>query len=223
MQVGLISDIHGNLPALEAVLEAMPPVDTIICVGDVVGYNPWLAACVERIREVADICVQGNHDRNVETPNRYAANEMARAGLAYAKGELTDEQRQWPSALPPRTEIADGQYRLVHSHPDPDKLGRYVMPRDFSRMRPHLDTHDGIVLGHTHIQHEATIDGRLVVNPGSVGQPRDGNPKAAFGVLDTAAKEVSLRRVEYDIDRVISRVESEGLPVKTGTRLLEDE
>jgi diadenosine tetraphosphatase ApaH/serine/threonine PP2A family protein phosphatase len=73
------------------------------------------------------------------------------------------------------------------------------------------------------LQHEATIDGRLVVNPGSVGQPRDGNPKAAFGVLDTAAKEVSLRRVEYDIDRVISRVESEGLPVKTGTRLLEDE
>lgn len=88
-------------------------------------------------------------------------------------------------------------------------------------MRPYLDTNAGIVLGHTHIQHEATIDGRFIVNPGSVGQPRDGDRRAAYAVLDTAAKKVELRRVEYDIDRVITRVEEFELPLKTGTRLLD--
>lgn len=221
MQVGLISDIHGNLPALEAVLEARPPVDTLVCAGDIVGYNPWPAACLERVREVATVTVQGNHDRNVDTPEQYRANEMAHAGLQYAKKQLSEEQREWLAALPPRTTVADGNYRLVHSHPDPDDLGRYVRPRDFPRMRPYLNDYDGLVLGHTHIQHEATIDGRLIVNPGSVGQPRDGDSRAAFAVLDTEANEVDLHRVEYDIDRVITRVEEEDLPTKTATRLLE--
>jgi len=88
-------------------------------------------------------------------------------------------------------------------------------------MRPYLDDHVGIVLGHTHIQHKATIDGRLIVNPGSVGQPRDGDERAAYATLDTAADEVELRRVEYDINRAISRVEECGLPTQTGTRLLD--
>jgi len=221
VQLGLLSDVHGNLPALEAVLEAMPPVDAVICAGDIVGYNPWPGACLERVREVSTVCVQGNHDRNVETPEQYSANEMAHAGLQYAQEHLTDEQREWLAELPPRTEIVDGQYRLVHSHPDPEELGQYVRPREFPRMRPYLDDHDGIVLGHTHIQHEATIDGRLIINPGSVGQPRDRDARAAFGVLDTDTDEVELRRVEYDINRVINRVEEEDLPVKTATRLLD--
>ncbi|SDK18063.1 Calcineurin-like phosphoesterase superfamily domain-containing protein [Halovenus aranensis] len=88
-------------------------------------------------------------------------------------------------------------------------------------MRPYLDDHDGIVLGHTHIQHKATIDGRLIVNPGSVGQPRDGDERAAYAALDTVTDEVDLRRVEYDINRVISRVEECGLPTQIGTRLLD--
>jgi diadenosine tetraphosphatase ApaH/serine/threonine PP2A family protein phosphatase len=88
-------------------------------------------------------------------------------------------------------------------------------------MRPYLDTHAGVVLGHTHIQHKATIDGRLIVNPGSVGQPRDGNPEAAFAILETETDTVELRRTAYDIDRVISEVEAAGLPTKIGTRLLD--
>ena len=87
-------------------------------------------------------------------------------------------------------------------------------------MRPYLDDHAGIVLGHTHIQHEATIDGRLIVNPGSVGQPRDRDKRAAYAVLDTVADDVELRRVEYDVNRVITRVEESELPTKTGIRLL---
>lgn len=223
MRIGLISDIHGNLPALDAVLDDMPAVDEIVCVGDVVGYNPWPAECLERVRDVAMITVQGNHDRTVETPERYSHNEMAQAGLEHAKAELTDEQRRWLAELSPRTTFAEGAYRLAHSHPDPDHLGMYVRPRDFPRMRPYLDDYDGIVIGHTHIQHEAVIDDRLIINPGSVGQPRDGDPQAAYAVLDTDSNSVEMHRVAYDIDRVISATEAAGLPVKTATRLLEGE
>ncbi|WP_255197683.1 metallophosphoesterase family protein [Halorarius litoreus] len=218
MRIGLISDVHGNLPALETVLDDMPPVEQVVCAGDVVGYNPWPRECLERVRETCSVVVQGNHDRNVETPARYEHNEMAHAGLQLAREELTDEQRDWLAALPPRDDVET--YRLVHSHPDPEKLGRYVRPRQFSKLRPYLDEYDGLVLGHTHVQHEAMVDGRLIVNPGSVGQPRDNDPRAAYAVLDTDTNEVELRRVEYDIDRVITRVEELGLPTRTGTRLL---
>jgi len=221
MQIGLVSDIHANLPALEGVLDDMPPVDELYCAGDVVGYNPWPAECLARVREECSVIVQGNHDRTVETPQRYAANEMAMAGLQHAKAQLDDEQLRFLADLPPRTEVADGAYRLVHSHPDPDNLGEYVRPRQFTAMRPYLDAHDGLVLGHTHVQHATTVDGRLVVNPGSVGQPRDGDPEAAYAVLDTAANEVDLRRTRYDVDRVIEAVEAAGLPERTGARLLD--
>jgi len=223
VQVGLIADVHGNLPALEAVLDDMPSVDEVVCAGDVVGYNPWPAACLERVRDVATVTVQGNHDRTVETPERYSHNEMARAGLEYANAELDDEQRHWLANLPQRTQFAQGEYRLAHSHPDPDELGTYVRPRDFPRLRPYLDEHAGIVIAHTHIQHAATIDERLIVNPGSVGQPRDGDPRAAYAVLDTESNTVDLHRVDYDIDRVISTIETTQLPTKTATRLLEGE
>ncbi len=221
MKIALISDIHANLPALEAVLDDLPPVEDIVCAGDVIGYNPWPAECLERVRDVALITVQGNHDRAVEDPLRYGHNEMARAGLEHAQSNLTDEQIEWLVTRPQRTEFADGTYRLVHSHPDPQNLGTYVRPAEFPKMRPYLDEHDGIVLGHTHIQHEAMIDGRLIVNPGSVGQPRDGDSSAAYAILDTETQTVDFRRVDYDIDRVISTVEQTDLPVKTGTRLLD--
>jgi len=221
MKIGLISDVHANLPALEAVLADMPQVDHIVCAGDIVGYGPWPGDCLEIIRDVSDICVQGNHDRAVDTPQRYEHNEMARAGLAHAKKELTDSQLSWLLSLSTDTTFANEQYRLVHSHPDPDRLGSYVRPHQFPKVRPFLEDDEvGIVLGHTHIQHKATIDGKLIVNPGSVGQPRDNDPDAAYAVLDAETNDVELRRVPYDIDRVISKIETEGLPVKSGTRLL---
>lgn len=221
MEIGLISDVHGNLPALEAVMKDMPSVERVVCAGDTVGYNPWPAECLERVRDVASVTVQGNHDRTVKTPERYSANRMAEEGLKHAKSELDEEQHEWLATRPKRTTIADGEYRLVHSHPDPQKLGRYVKPEQFPEMRPYIDEHEGIVLGHTHIQHEAVINDRLVVNPGSVGQPRDGDPDAAYAVLDPGAGTVDLHRVEYDIESVITSVEDAGLPKRTGTRLLD--
>lgn len=219
MRLGLIADVHANLPALEAVLSDMPPIDDLVCAGDVVGYNPWPVECVERIREVASVTVQGNHDRTVRKPARYRHNRMAEAGLEYALEALDDDQLAWLDGLPFRAEIANGGYLLGHSHPDPDKRGTYVYPADFPSVRSEIDEYRGCILGHTHVQHEATIDDRLIVNPGSVGQPRDADPRAAYAVLDTGTNSVDLRRIEYDVERVQARIRAEGLPERTATRL----
>jgi len=219
MKIGLISDIHGNLPALKAVLDDMPTVDTVVCAGDVVGYNPWPAACVDRVREVAEITVMGNHDRTVRTPHEYSANRMAEAGLEHAYEQLSEEQLAWLDSLPRKAMVGDERFMLVHDHPT--FQDKYVYPEEFPNLRRYLDDIRGVVLGHTHVQHKAMIDGRRIVNPGSVGQPRDGDPDAAYAILDSDDGSVDLRRVEYDVDRVISRVEEIGLPRKIGTRLLD--
>lgn len=243
MRVGLVSDVHANLPALEAVLDDMPAVDSIVCAGDVIGYNPWPAACVERIRSVADATVRGNHDRTVETPERYRANRMAEAGLEHAKRELSADQLAWLRSLPRATRFGDDDFLLVHSHPDPAREDAYVYPTEFETLTPAIEavaeTDDdegdradvtgshgglaGVVLGHTHVQGSAWVDNRLVVNPGSVGQPRDGEPTAAYAVFETAGPAVDLRRVSYDIDRVIGAVDRAGLPSRVGERLTRGE
>ncbi len=221
MKLGVISDVHANRVALGAVLDDMPEVDEMVCVGDVVGYNPWPGECVEAVRELCSAVVEGNHDRTVDSPATYRANRMAHAGLELASERLSPEQMSWLRELPRRTEVAGGRILVVHDHPE--HVDRYIRPHDLPRMRPYLDEYDALLLGHTHEQHEATVDGRLVCNPGSVGQPRDGDPRAAYAVLDTEADPVSadLHRVEYDIERVQAAIREAGLPERTAERLAE--
>jgi len=221
MKIGLLSDVHANLPALEAVIDDMSQIDEIVCVGDIIGYNPWPAACVSRIRDIAEVSVQGNHDRNVETPQRYEINRMAHAGLNYAQKDLSADQRRWLKDLPRTATIADGKYLLVHSHPE--RRGDYVYPRDLPDLNPYLNDYSGIIFGHTHIQHTAKVDNGIVINPGSVGQPRDGNSHAAYAVLDTTDNSVSLNRAYYNIDRTYHEIIVEGLPEQTGKRLFNGE
>ncbi|MFC6938863.1 metallophosphoesterase family protein [Salinirubellus sp. GCM10025818] len=217
MRLGVISDVHANLVALERVLEAMPPVDRLVCAGDVVGYNPWPAECVDRVREACEATVRGNHDRNVDTPERYRANHMAHAGLELADRRLDGDRREWVLSLPRKVDLADGRILMVHDHPE--HVDQYVRPHQFPAIRPYLDDYDACILGHTHVQHEATVDGRLVLNPGSVGQPRDGDPRAAFAVVDTGTMTADLHRVEYDVDRVQAAIRETGLPERTAARL----
>lgn len=217
MRFGIISDIHANRIALDTVLEAMPSVDRLVCAGDVIGYNPWPAECVEIVRERSIPCVQGNHDQAIDTPNEYRANEMAHAGLLYAAERLTDDQREWLRMLPESRTFADGRVRMVHSHPT--KRGRYVRPPQFSSLEPHLGDEEVLILGHTHIQHHEMVGGTLVVNPGSVGQPRDRDPRAAYAIIDLDSGTVNEHRIDYDIDRVQEVIDTTDLPQRTGERL----
>ena len=218
MQVGLISDIHGNRVALEAVLEDMPPVDDLYCAGDVVGYNPWPAACVDEVRERGIPTVLGNHDAAVAAGTAFRFNSMARAGVDHAIEQLSDEQLAWLADLPEERLACDGRLKLVHGHPDdPDRYTRYTYPDMFSPRL--LEDEDVLVLGHTHVQHAERYAEGIVVNPGSVGQPRDGDPRAAYSVVDLDAMTVETHRVEYDIEAVTDAVAAAGLPTKIGTRL----
>ncbi|MCY4730481.1 metallophosphatase family protein [Natronomonas gomsonensis] len=217
MKLGVISDIHGNLPALEAVLRDIPEdVDDIVCLGDVVGYGPWPLECLRKVWQHCDVVVQGNHDREFVDPEGYTDNGQAMEGLRYAKKEVKGSYREWLQNLPEKTSYNEDIF-LVHSHPE--KIDYYVVPRDFPKIRAFLDDYKACFLGHTHIQHKAVIDDRLILNPGSVGQPRDGDPRAAYAVVETEDWSAELRRVEYDIGKVQDMVEEQGLPSEIGTRL----
>jgi putative phosphoesterase len=217
MKLGLVSDIHGNKVALDAVLADMPRVDGLVCAGDVVGYNPWHGECVDAVRERDIPTVSGNHDREVVADGGFGFNSMAGAGVGHARETLTDSQLEWLSTLPDRRRTADGRVRIAHGHPEyPD---RYTYPREFSPEL--LDDEDVLVLGHTHVQGHEQFDEGVVVNPGSVGQPRDGDPRAAYAVLDLDTLSVTEHRVEYDIERVRDAVQNVGLPEQIGDRLLQ--
>jgi putative phosphoesterase len=215
MLVGVISDVHANRVALEAVLEDMPDVDALVCAGDVVGYNPWPAECVDALCERSVPTVMGNHDRAVVAGTGFAGNRMADAGVEYAREALDDERIEWLGDLPDRRLRFDGRMKIVHGHPeDPN---RYTYPALFSADL--LDDEDVLVMGHTHIQAHETYDDGVVLNPGAVGQPRDDDPRAAYATVDLEDRAVEEHRVEYDVDRVIDAVEAAGLPSDTGTRL----
>jgi len=232
MEIGVISDIHGNRVALAAVLSDMPPVDRLVCAGDVVGYNPWHADCVDAMRGVGDPdlpaealarlpdcgvpTVMGNHDRAVADDTGFGFNSMAGAGVRHARETLSADQIDWLGGLPDRRTVCDGRMRLVHGHPeDPD---RYTYPESYGPGM--LDGEDVLVTGHTHVQGHRVFEEGIVMNPGSVGQPRDRDPKAAYAVVDLDDLTVDERRVEYDIDAVIAAVEEADLPERIGTRLL---
>jgi putative phosphoesterase len=229
MKVGVISDIHGNRVALSAVLADMPAVDALVCAGDVVGYNPWPGDCVVAMRGGGVLAeqphlpagevptVRGNHDRAATVGTNFAFNSMAAAGVRYARDVLDDDALAWLSELPTERTVLDGRLKLVHGHPDnPD---RYTYPEEFDAGM--LGTEDVLVTGHTHVQGHRVFDDGIVMNPGSVGQPRDGDPRAGYAVVDLDELSVAERRVEYDVEAVVDAVENAGLPDRIGTRLRE--
>ncbi len=217
MKIAFISDIHSNLPALNKVLEDIPKnVDKIVCTGDIIGYGPWPKECVDIIKDTCDFVVQGNHDRQVHYPEKYSQNKGAYEGLKYALSELSKSDVKWLQSLNEKQYIKN--YMIVHSHPVQTDL--YVYPSDFKSMGKYIKDFDGLIMGHTHKQHaEYTKENKLIINPGSVGQPRDGDSRAAYAILDAEKNEVQLNRVEYDIEKTINKIKEVGLPVKSGERL----
>jgi len=236
VRVAVLSDIHANLAALDAVLAAVPSVDEVWQLGDIVGYGPEPDEVVARLREVGALGVRGNHDAAaLGGPEIDSFNVDARNAMLWTRATISDETRAWLGALPERLEREE--FTIVHGSPR-DPIWEYVTSTPVARAGiAAMDTPWGLH-GHTHIPiayleddgrletmspgagSRIAFEGRRVlINPGSVGQPRDGIPAASWLLLDTDEGSATWQRTAYDV-RVVQAVMSRfGLPERLVARL----
>jgi diadenosine tetraphosphatase ApaH/serine/threonine PP2A family protein phosphatase len=234
MRIAVLSDIHGNLPALEAILADLRPYDAVWHLGDVVGYGPQPDEVVARLRDADAIGVRGNHDAAaVGEISTGAFNDDAAAALEWTMRHIAPETAEWLRAQPERRE--ETGFTLVHGSPR-DPTWEYVFSLGIARGNLSLLETEWCLVGHTHVPlcfsqigHGVTVilppapvdlaGGRAIINPGSVGQPRDGDPRASALLLDTAARTVEWHRVAYPIETVQARMRRAGLPERLAMRL----
>lgn len=218
MELGVISDIHGNLPALEAVLDALTEdhsVTEVVCLGDIVGIMGWPQECVQLVREECVATVLGNHDRGVVPPTDVEwalKNGVPEPEYGFVTEQLDTEDAGWLRSLPetalvPSDTSRSNQARLVHSHPDPEirwSRDDYVRPRKFSEMGTYTER-GTLLLGHLHKQHAVELtESGLVLNPGSIGQPHTDD--AEYAVVNTDTQSYSLHRTAFPTERVRKRL-----------------
>jgi diadenosine tetraphosphatase ApaH/serine/threonine PP2A family protein phosphatase len=236
VRVAVLSDIHANLVALDAVLATLGTVDAIWLLGDVVGYGPEPDGVVERLKGLGAVGVAGNHDLAAVGGDQIEwFNPDARAAMEWTRGVISPTTRQWLVDLPGRQR--SGEFSLVHGS-ERDPVWEYVTSVPIARANlAVLATRFGLH-GHTHLpmawaerdgRVEAIVpgsgstfeltDGRALLNPGSVGQPRDGDPSAGYLVIDDAAGLCTWQRVAYDIPAVQAAMISAGLPRRLAERL----
>ena len=239
MRIGVVSDIHSNLAALETVVAAMQPMDEVWCLGDIVGYGPQPNECVSTLRGLKHLAVAGNHDwaatgrMGVEEFNPYAA-----AAALWTRDQLAPDTRDYLVGLPIR--LTSGDFTLAHGSPR-DPLWEYLLGA--SSAGANFAHFEGpfCLVGHTHVpaiftraddrrvlarrivgDEDVPLDqpgSRYILNPGSVGQPRDGDSRAAFLVVDTDRRLASWRRVVYPIEPTQERMRRAGLPPELIERL----
>jgi diadenosine tetraphosphatase ApaH/serine/threonine PP2A family protein phosphatase len=243
MRYLVISDIHANLEAYEAVMAEAKPLqyDKVLLLGDLVGYGADPNAICDRVRDLKpDALIRGNHDKvgsGVESPEGF--NAVARNAIRWTYDNLSAHNRDWLAALPAGPLIVDDTIEICHGTPFDEDA--YVFD-DLDALRAmHAARRPLCLFGHTHVQvgHYLSRDqfglatsedqrpltitldeaNRYLVNPGSVGQPRDGDPRAGFGIVDTTAREMTIYRVEYPIARAQARIIEEGLPEVLAQRL----
>lgn len=247
MRVAILADVHANLAALEAVLEAIERErpDRVLCLGDVVGYNAEPEACIRLVRERCDAVVVGNHDRAAAgDPAGMGTNSAARQALAWTGARLDDDTRRWLLALPNHRVDESG---VVMAHGcylnDAYYTGYATSTMLEANLRAVADRAGWPRLascGHTHTPmcgwlddegvHEPDVSSpvrwpeeaaAVLVNPGAVGQPRDGDPRAAFALVDTDARRFRVERVAYDVERTAAANARAGLPASLSDRLKE--
>lgn len=239
MRILIISDIHANLTALEAVLADAGEVDEVWCLGDLVGYGPDPNECIERVRALPNLtCLMGNHDLAAVGNMPLAAfNTEARRSLAWQQETLTPENLAFLCALPTELQTR-GEISLVHGSPR-DPVWEYVLNTLVARISLQFFGTPWCFTGHSHFQvvfqynpekDDMTIEtpksggrypltGRAMLNPGSIGQPRDRNPLAAYALYYPEEKIWEPRRVAYDVKSVQKRILDAGLPARHAERL----
>jgi len=232
MLIRVISDVHSNLPALESVLaeRAGQEADITVCLGDVVGYGADPSKCIRLVRDVCSAVVSGNHDSGVAggTPRSHF-NRAGADAVDWTRGTIGQEELEWLAGLPLQEEQED--FFLCHSDPALPEGWRYILTRGAAISA--LEAKPGRIslVGHTHLPgvwssggvfseaESGVLAGPLLINCGSVGQPRDGDPRAAFLLLDTSARTWRHVRVTYDIEAAAAGIRKAGLPELLADRL----
>ncbi len=214
MKLLILSDIHGNWPALEAVLRAEPGFDAVAFCGDVVDYGPCPVECVRWVAEHADHAVRGNHDNalgfDLDCRCMGSFREYSLATRAWHRTLLSDSDREFLRGMPTLDwfEWEGKHFRMAHATPQGD-LFEYL-PMDQWEERVRGLAGDFVLLGHTHIQGMRTFGKVTVVNPGSVGLARDGGGEACYAVYEQGR--MGLRRIPYAVDRTLAALRRAPLP-----------
>lgn len=238
MRILVLSDIHANLTALDAVLATVGSVDAVWQLGDVVGYGPEPDAVVGRLRDLGATGVRGNHDAAaLGGPEIEYFNVDARRAVEWTRRRLAPETRRWLADLPDRQ--TNGAFTLVHGSPR-DPTWEYLSTTTEAQANLEFLRTAHCLNGHTHLPlvFRTTEDGqietivptdgtlvrlderRILANPGSVGQPRDGDPRASALVLDLASGELHWHRVPYDIAATQAAMRAQHLPERLVDRLV---
>lgn len=233
----IISDIHGNLEALQAVIQDAQSLqaDSFVCLGDIVGYNANPSECLELIKSLNCPVIKGNHDEEASSDSNPAGmNPIAYEALMWTRNHLSEEQKEWLRKLRMVRNVPP--FTIVHSTLDQPSLWHYIINKFDAASNFNFQFTDVCFHGHTHVPkafiHEngvteeyapedfsITPNRKYFINVGSVGQPRDGNNKASYVLYDTDINAVFFRRIEYDIQTAQQKIIDAGLPEVLASRL----
>jgi diadenosine tetraphosphatase ApaH/serine/threonine PP2A family protein phosphatase len=239
MRIAVLGDIHANLEALEAVIADLGEVrpHMVYCTGDIVGYGANPSECLDRVRELGWPVVMGNWEQIVAGVGDTAEemfNPEAGMSLGWTTGALTLEQKDYLLKLP--ESIIEHGIQIVHGSPQPDRVTRYVLTEEDATQALLVAEALTVFIGHTHDPGVYVLDEPVtfqkaphvelprgvtaLVNVGSVGQPRDSDPRACYCLYGTESRNVKLRRVKYDRDAAAGKIRAAGLPEKHARRLI---
>jgi diadenosine tetraphosphatase ApaH/serine/threonine PP2A family protein phosphatase len=240
MRYLILSDIHANLEALDATLAAANNWDRVLVLGDLIGYGADPNAVVERVRALPDATfIRGNHDKvGAGLASVDGFNHLARQAITWTAAALTPESRAWVAALAEGPLVIDELTEICHGAPFDEDV--YIFDDLDARRAFRVLQRPLCLFGHTHVPAIFRFDGDLqmigpprgdtstltlendvkyLVNVGAVGQPRDGDPRAAFGILDTGTRELTVKRATYDVGAAQAKILAAGLPEVLAQRL----
>jgi diadenosine tetraphosphatase ApaH/serine/threonine PP2A family protein phosphatase len=222
LKIALISDIHSNLEALDTALQEISnrEIDQIYCLGDIVGYGADPNACVDRIKSIVKRSITGNHDAAaVETTSIQYFNSYAQVAIRWTSAQLTEENQSYLKGL--SLAFAESGIFCVHSTPTYPEKWNYIFSKEEAAR--HFDAFKESIcfIGHSHIpaEFESRNGKRRIINIGSIGQPRDRDPRLSFVIYDTKRKDFERVRLEYDIEKAAAKIRAAGLPEFLAERL----
>jgi putative phosphoesterase len=220
LKYAFISDIHGNLEALDAVLGKIVGmgIKQVFCLGDIVGYGASPTDCIEVIRQKGIKCVMGNHEWAVLNRSTNGFNSIAGVSLWWTMDQMRGQDIEFLKSMDERHMLRVKNRRIVLAHGSPaNPLWEYVYQENVNKK--FISDNGAMAVGHTHIPFVQKIDGIVVINSGSVGQPRDRNADASFAVLDDEYFSAKIFRAEYDVKSAADRIRKAGLPDFLSQRL----